>query len=56
MAAGEADTLLQEVSDDFRKVVLNALLWIAKTDVPADGVASTVTPEDLKSNLDPKKK
>ena len=43
-------------NDDFRKVILNALLWIAKADVPADGVASTVTPEDLKSNLDPKKK
>jgi hypothetical protein len=40
--------------DNFRKVVLNALLWIAKVDVPADGVASTVTPEDLRQNLDPK--
>ena len=43
-------------NDDFRKVVLNALLWIAKADVPADGVASTVTSEDLKNNLDPKTK
>src|ERR1043166_8975565 len=36
------------------KVVLNALLWIARADVPADGVASTVSAEELKQNLDPK--
>jgi len=41
--------------DDFRKTVLNAVLWIAKMDVPADGVESTVTPEQLAANLDPKK-
>jgi len=35
-------------------VVLNAILWVAHVDVPADGVASTVTPEQLKQNLDPK--
>jgi len=40
--------------DNFRKVVLNALLWIAKEDVPTEGVASTVAPEELKQNLDPK--
>lgn len=39
---------------DFRKVVLNALVWIAKADVPAGGIESTVTPELLKANLDPK--
>jgi hypothetical protein len=39
-----------------RKVVLNALLWIAKADVPANGVESVVTEDDLKQNLDPKKK
>lgn len=43
-------------NDDFRKLVLNALLWTAKAEVPADGVASTVTAEDLTKNLDPKKK
>ena len=43
-------------NDDFRKVVLNALLWICKLDVPADGVASTVTDEDIAANWDPKKK
>jgi type 1 glutamine amidotransferase len=42
--------------DNFRKVVLNALLWIAKIDVPEGGVGSTVTPDELLQNLDPKKK
>ncbi len=39
----------------FRKVVLNALVWLAKVEVPADGVASTVTKEELDLNLDPKR-
>jgi type 1 glutamine amidotransferase len=39
---------------DFRKLVLNALLWAAHLDVPEDGVASVVSPEELKLNLDPK--
>jgi len=43
-------------NENFRKVVLNGILWIAKVDVPADGVESTVTPEDLKQNLDSGKK
>ena len=42
--------------DNFRKVVLNALLWMAKVEVPPNGVESTVTPEQLMENLDPKKK
>jgi hypothetical protein len=42
--------------DNFRKVVLNALLWICKLEVPKDGVASTITAEDLTANLDPKGK
>ncbi len=37
-----------------RKLVLNAILWIAKSDVPANGVESTVTQEELMANLDPK--
>jgi type 1 glutamine amidotransferase len=41
-------------NDNFRKVVLNAIVWIAKGDVPADGIQSTVTPEQLEQNLDPK--
>ena len=40
--------------DDFRKVVLNAILWVAKVDVPSGGVPSEVTPEQLKQNLDVK--
>jgi hypothetical protein len=43
-------------NDQFRKVVLNAFLWLAGAEVPAKGVESTVTPEDLDANLDPKKK
>ena len=41
-------------NDSFRKVVLNALLWVAKVEVPPNGVVSFVTEEDLKRNLDPK--
>jgi hypothetical protein len=40
--------------DNFRKVVLNALLWICKLDVPKGGVESSVSDEDIKANLDPK--
>ena len=40
--------------ENFRKVVLNALLWIAKAEVPAQGVASKITDDELKQNLDPK--
>ena len=41
-------------NDDFRKTVLNAILWTAKVEVPEAGVASSVTPEQLKQNLDAK--
>ena len=40
--------------ENFRKVVLNAILWIAKADVPDKGVECQVTDEDLAKNLDPK--
>jgi hypothetical protein len=43
-------------NDNQRKVVLNALLWITKADVPIIGVESAVTPEQMKENLDPKEK
>jgi hypothetical protein len=43
-------------NDQFRKVVLNALLWISKVEVPAEGVQSNVTPEELQQNLDPKER
>ena len=39
-----------------RKVLLNALLWIAKVDVPARGVEDRMTESDLTANLDDKKK
>jgi hypothetical protein len=42
--------------DNFRKVVLNALLWICQVDVPKDGVESSVSDEEIAANLDPKKK
>lgn len=40
--------------EDQRKLVLNAILWLAKVEVPKDGVASTVTAADIAANLDPK--
>jgi trehalose utilization protein len=42
--------------DNFRKVVLNALLWICKVEVPKNGVESAVSDAELKANLDPKGK
>ena len=39
-----------------RRVMLNALLWIAKADVPAKGVVDNITAADLTTNLDPKAK
>jgi hypothetical protein len=40
--------------DNLRKLVLNAILWTAKIEVPRDGVASLISPSQLKENLDPK--
>lgn len=40
--------------DNFRKTVLNAILWVAKAEVPKDGVQSTVTAEQMQANLDSK--
>ena len=42
--------------ENFRNIALNAMLWICKMDVPASGVQSVVTEEDMKANLDDKKK
>ena len=40
-------------SDEFRKGILNCIVWIAHVDVPADGVKSkTPTPDELLANLD----
>ena len=41
-------------NDDARKLVLNAILWIAHMGVPTNGVTSTVTEEQLQANLDAK--
>jgi len=41
-------------NDDFRKTVLNAIVWIAKAEVPENGVQSSLTPEELAANLDEK--
>ena len=39
--------------DDFRKIVLNGLVWAAGLDVPPDGVPSqTPTTEQLRANMD----
>lgn len=38
----------------FRKIVLNALLWIAKVEVPTNGVESSLAEGELLQNLDPK--
>jgi len=37
-----------------RKIMLNALLWIAKVEVPAQGVQDKITEADLAMNLDEK--
>jgi Trehalose utilisation len=39
-----------------RRIMLNALLWIAKVDVPKNGVQDKITAEDLTQNLDDKTK
>ena len=41
-------------NDNFRKLVLNGMLWLAHVEVPADGTASTVSAGELAQNLDPK--
>ena len=42
--------------ENFRKLVLNAIVWTAKLDVPENGIKSSVSEEELKANLDPKGK
>jgi len=42
-------------NDNFRKLVLNGILWLAKMDIPPNGVESIVTDQDLQQNLDAKK-
>jgi len=40
--------------DNFRKVVLNGILWVSKVEVPSGGVESSIAADDLQKNLDPK--
>lgn len=39
-------------NDNFRTIVLNAIYWTAKLEVPEGGVPSSIEPEFLKKNLD----
>jgi type 1 glutamine amidotransferase len=41
-------------NEDFRKLVLNAIVWTAKGDVPHDGIKTVLSDDDLTQNLDPK--
>jgi putative membrane-bound dehydrogenase-like protein len=41
-------------NEDQRRLVLNGILWTAKAAVPADGVESKISDEDLAANLDNK--
>ena len=41
--------------EDFRRVVVNAILWCAKIDVPEQGAKVDFDPADLNKNLDKKK-
>jgi type 1 glutamine amidotransferase len=40
--------------ENMRRVVLNAILWIAHAEIPEGGVQSAVTEAELQANLDPK--
>lgn len=42
--------------DQFRKVILNALVWVSGLDVPTGGIASKLAPGQLDLNLDVKKR
>jgi hypothetical protein len=39
-------------NDDFRRVVLNALVWVTGADVPPSGVGSVVADADLERDFD----
>lgn len=41
---------------DFRTLMLNAILWAAKVEVPSTGVKCDLSDDDLSKNLDPKGK
>lgn len=41
-------------NDNFRKVVLNGCLWLARVEVPESGVETSLEPGDIDAHLDPK--
>ena len=41
-------------NEDFRKVILNSFLWLAKVEIPSEGVRSELEEGDIEANLDPK--
>ncbi len=41
-------------NDDFRKVVLNGMVWLTGAEVPAEGIASQLAPGQIDENLDRK--
>jgi hypothetical protein len=43
-------------NESFRKVVLNTLNWVAKNDIPENGIESEVSEYELRQNLDLKDK
>ena len=43
-------------NENFRRLVVNAILWTANLDVPKDGAKVDLDPAELKKNLDRKKK
>jgi type 1 glutamine amidotransferase len=45
---------LNWANESFRKIVLNTLNWVAKNDIPLNGIESKVSDFDLHQNLDKK--
>ena len=41
-------------NENQRRLVGNAILWVAKAEIPAGGVVSQITQDELTANLDPK--
>jgi type 1 glutamine amidotransferase len=41
-------------NQDFRRLVVNAILWTARVEVPKNGAKCEITPNDLTANMDPK--
>ena len=41
-------------NENFRRLVVNAILWSAKIDVPKDGAKVDLDPAELNKNLDRK--